>query len=206
MSAREEILRALRSARFDVPLPAVPAPVPSTGVVERFVERAAAAGVDVVRASASTFAPVVIQSLRALQVRSAVVSEDGLLEPLAAALRAEGITIPGDAARSGAAGSGAAGADAGITTADFAIAETGTLVLGASPGHPRGTSLLPPRHLVVLPEDRIVATLFDLIPRLRSLPSALTFITGPSRTADIELTPVRGAHGPIAVQVFLLTL
>ena len=48
------------------------------------------------------------------------------------------------------------------------------------------------------------AYLSDVLARTGALPSALTFITGPSRTADIELTPVRGAHGPTSVKVYLL--
>lgn len=52
---------------------------------------------------------------------------------------------------------------------------------------------------------RIVPTLGHLFQRVgRPLPSALTFITGPSRTADIELTPVQGVHGPVEVVVYLL--
>lgn len=164
-------------------------------MVNRFIERALAAGVEVVHVSASaSLAMHVLERINSAGIHVVTLWDDPLLQPVTDVLRAGGLTITDDAAA----------AEAGITTADFALAETGTLVLGAGPGRPRATSLLPPLHIAVLPEDRIVGTLFDLLPRLEALPSALAFVTGPSRTADIELTPVRGAHGPVGVSVYLL--
>lgn len=95
-----------------------------------------------------------------------------------------------------------ADADVGITGADFALADTGTLVLLARAGAPRTTSLLPPVHVALLPAERILPNLPVLVERLRSevwpegLPSAMTLITGPSRTGDIEQTLSIGVHGP----------
>jgi L-lactate dehydrogenase complex protein LldG len=206
MSAREEILRDLRAASYEAPLPNVIASdVLASNVIaseakrsrganiERFIERAQAVGVEVVRAEPATLAGLIAHHASSVGVRSAVIWEDELLVPVAAALQAAAISVADRPEH----------ADAGITTADFAIAETGTLVLAASQGRPRATSLVPPRHIAVLSAERIVDTLFDLVQQLGALPSALTFITGPSRTADIELTPVRGAHGPVAVTVFI---
>jgi L-lactate utilization protein LutC len=90
-------------------------------------------------------------------------------------------------------------ADIGITSADYALAETGTLVMLSSIEEARLVSLLPPVHVAVFPRSRIVANLDEL---LRQLPkpaeqtSSMVLITGPSRTADIEQILVRGVHGP----------
>ncbi len=90
-------------------------------------------------------------------------------------------------------------ADAGISSVDYGIAETGTLALLARPGQGRSVSLLPPVHIAVLDAGDVVAELADLFERVTArgeLPSALTFITGPSRTGDIELVLTVGVHGP----------
>ena len=90
-------------------------------------------------------------------------------------------------------------ADVGITSADYALAETGTLVMLASPEEPRLISLLPPMHIAVFPRSRMLANLDELLavlPNPAEQTSALVLITGPSRTADIEQILVRGVHGP----------
>jgi L-lactate dehydrogenase complex protein LldG len=103
----------------------------------------------------------------------------------------------------------AIGAGIGITAVDYALADTGTLVLITGAGRARSVSLLPPVHVAILKPEQIIAGLDELIPRLntsagRDLASAVTFITGPSRTADIELTLVVGVHGPQELHVVLL--
>lgn len=88
-------------------------------------------------------------------------------------------------------------ADAGLTSAAFALAETGTLVLEPGPAQSRLTSLLPPVHLVMLPESRIVPSIFEWSRQLpAALPSNVVLVSGPSKTADIEQTLVVGVHGP----------
>ena len=96
-----------------------------------------------------------------------------------------------------------ASADIGITGADFAIADTGTLVLLSGPKRPRLTSLLPPVHIAILEKETIVPNIHALFARLGKshenydkLCSCISFITGPSRTADIELNLTLGVHGP----------
>jgi len=100
-----------------------------------------------------------------------------------------------------------AAADFGITSADYALADTGSLVMISSREEPRLISLLPPRHIAVVPRERILANLdelFTLIPLPSQHSSSLVLITGPSRTADIEQILVRGVHGPGHVHAIIL--
>jgi L-lactate dehydrogenase complex protein LldG len=90
-------------------------------------------------------------------------------------------------------------ADVGITSADYALAETGTLVMLSSPQEARLISLLPPMHVAVFPRSRLLANLDELmaiLPNPAAQTSSMVLITGPSRTADIEQILVRGVHGP----------
>jgi L-lactate dehydrogenase complex protein LldG len=94
--------------------------------------------------------------------------------------------------------------DAGVSRAMFGLADTGSVVLAASPEEPRARSLLPFVHVSLLEEDRILPGLRDLFDAVGSnLPSALAIVTGPSRSADIEQTLVVGVHGPGEVHVVL---
>jgi L-lactate dehydrogenase complex protein LldG len=113
------------------------------------------------------------------------------------------------------------GADVGITSATYAIAETGTLAVAAAAGRERLASLLPPVHIALVERDQILPDLFDLFDVLEKtgrestidarepsdaapaindsrplFPGNLTMITGPSKTGDIELTLTTGVHGP----------
>ena len=99
--------------------------------------------------------------------------------------------------------------DAGITSAQWAIAESGTLVVESAHERNRLASLVPPVHIAVLPTSRMCERLGDALERLRGgtgeLPSrSITMITGPSRTADIEQTLVMGVHGPQQIHVVLI--
>jgi L-lactate dehydrogenase complex protein LldG len=95
--------------------------------------------------------------------------------------------------------------EVGVTAADWGLAETGTLVLLAGPGAPRSLSLLPPVHVALLDASRIVTDLHEAIERLPAdLPSAVTFVTGPSRSADIEMSLTVGVHGPGALHVIVV--
>ena len=101
------------------------------------------------------------------------------------------------------------GADlVGITGACCAIAETGTLVTLSGSATPASVSLLPETHIAVLPESRIVRDMEDAWALIRRehgvLPRAVNFISGPSRTADIEQTVTLGAHGPYRVHIIVL--
>ncbi|MBU1364454.1 MAG: lactate utilization protein C [Gammaproteobacteria bacterium] len=96
----------------------------------------------------------------------------------------------------------------GISGCFCAIAETGTLMLLSGPDSPATVSLLPETHIALVEVSRIVATMEDAFALLRaergSLPRAVNFISGPSRTGDIEQTIVLGAHGPCRVHLILI--
>jgi len=94
----------------------------------------------------------------------------------------------------------------GITSADYALADTGTLVLLSSPREARLISLLPPAHIAVVPRDRILTgldELFSILPNPAEQSSSMVLITGPSRTADIEQILIRGVHGPGQIQILV---
>lgn len=96
----------------------------------------------------------------------------------------------------------------GITGAFCAVAETGSLMLLSGPHTWSSASLLPETHIAILPASRIVAHMEDAFALARAehgeLPRATNFISGPSRTGDIEQTIVLGAHGPYRVHVIIV--
>ena len=95
-------------------------------------------------------------------------------------------------------------AGAEVSTALYGLADTGSVVLAASPEEPRARSLLPDVHVTLLDEDRILPGLDELFAALGDdLPSALAIVTGPSRSADIEQKLAVGVHGPGEVHVVL---
>src|SRR3954464_14836987 len=96
--------------------------------------------------------------------------------------------------------------DIGITGAQWAIAETGTLVLVSDAERHRLTSLVPPVHVCLLKADTIRQTLGEILELTRAkLSPVITFITGASRTSDIELTLAIGVHGPGELHVIVIT-
>ncbi|MGH8600246.1 MAG: LutC/YkgG family protein [Burkholderiales bacterium] len=96
----------------------------------------------------------------------------------------------------------------GITGAFCAIAETGTLMLLSGARTPSALSLVPETHIAIVRNTRVVRTMEDAWQLLRdecgALPRAVNFISGPSRTADIEQTVTLGAHGPYRVHLVLV--
>jgi L-lactate dehydrogenase complex protein LldG len=95
--------------------------------------------------------------------------------------------------------------DAGVTSAQWAIAETGTLVLESASERHRLTSLVPPVHICVLETGKLRRTLGEVLGSIETdLNRTVTFITGASRTSDIELTLAIGVHGPRELHVILI--
>lgn len=97
-------------------------------------------------------------------------------------------------------------ADAGITGADFAVAESGTIVIAHDKNNARLLSLAPALHIAVVPMEKLVPVYEMAVEDIykESQPSQVTFITGPSMTADIQATPFKGMHGPKRLIIFLL--
>jgi L-lactate dehydrogenase complex protein LldG len=165
--------------------------------VDRFVRELEALGVETFRAGS------VEEVRRAVAARVAglrVLSWDPSLLPYRAG---EALPDPilGDAPRDA-----QAAADVGVTGCDGAIAETGTLALLSGTGKSRAVSLLPPTHLALVRRGDVMLTMaefFRVQADRRAAAASCTFVTGPSRTADIELTLTLGVHGPGKVMVVL---
>lgn len=214
MSARENILNRIR-ARQGRPVaaasdeleavrahlrahPAGPRPRMDDNVIARFRERALnlASTVDEIgdldQAPRAIAACLARNSLPATAVCWAEFS--GLN------WRAAGLEVESRAARDGDL--------VGITGAFCAIAETGTLMLLSGPHTHAATSLLPETHIAIVHAARIVRCMEDAWRLLRAehaaMPRAVNFVSGPSRTADIEQTVSLGAHGPYRVHIVLV--
>jgi L-lactate dehydrogenase complex protein LldG len=95
-----------------------------------------------------------------------------------------------------------------ITNAEFGIADTGTLVINSKDMDKRLATMIADVHVAFLPESKIAGTAADLIPDLDLVLSAsagyLAFVTGPSRTADIERVLVVGVHGPLELHILVV--
>jgi len=102
------------------------------------------------------------------------------------------------------------GAEGGLTGASFAIAETGTIVIESTDEKLRLASSLPEKHFVLLDKSKILGTSMDAIPLLRRFNDSivknyLAYITGPSRTADIERVLTIGVHGPKELHIIIMS-
>jgi len=98
------------------------------------------------------------------------------------------------------------GYDCAVTDVTYVVAETGTLVIKPSAGHGRALSLVPMIHVAIVQKDQILPDLVDLFEKLAADPDRSNYIliSGPSKTADIEMNVVTGVHGPNVVEVFVL--
>ena len=97
-----------------------------------------------------------------------------------------------------------AAADLGLSGADAALAETGSIIISSGPGRSRLATLLPPVHVALVPVLRLTADIFTwAAARQRDYPANLTLVSGPSKTADIEQTLAVGVHGPKRLVVIL---
>lgn len=191
-AAEAEDLRTYLRARPRGPLPEVGA-----DLVARFLGQAEAAASTCERVGAAADVPgAVFRYLEAMRL-----PKSGCVWPSLSHLEwtGSGLALEPRAAKA---------EDAlGVTGAFCALAETGTLMLVSGPGTPASVSLLPETHVAVVPVSRIVPHMEDgwdlLRDERRELPRAVNFVSGPSRTADIEQTLILGAHGPYRVHIVL---
>jgi L-lactate dehydrogenase complex protein LldG len=101
------------------------------------------------------------------------------------------------------------GCDAGITSCESLVAQLGSILVSSASSGGRALSILPHVHVVVARTDQVVPDLATALEQVRArhgdrMPSMLSFITGPSRTGDIERILVLGAHGPKELHVILI--
>jgi L-lactate utilization protein LutC len=183
MSSRDQILARIREA-VD-PMDSAPPPVrltPSAEFdrVQRFTEALTALGGSVIQARGAQDAEQKLQEM--LAGKAFISSKDAFSREDCAA------------------------AEIGVTSAEYALADTGSLVFLSESGEARLISLLPPRHIAVIERDKILSSLDELwsrVPQPGVHSSAMVLITGPSRTADIEMRLVRGVHGPGEITVIV---
>lgn len=210
MTAREEILARVRQAlgrSASSPTPAVPGRMAARVAAERDLEIDAlvaeirALGGQAQRLARSQLPGALAELVAAENIRKATLwsSTELQAEGVEARLRDLGVEIvPAQADKAA-----LAGCDLGISGADAALAETGTLLLRSTPERPRAVSLLPRIHLAIVDPSVFCP---DLGPALEGVKGEgyWVLVTGPSRTADIEMTVTIGVHGPQALHVWVL--
>ena len=219
---RREMLEAIRrhlaaSAPFDTaraehhpshatlpPIVSAVAGEAASPPVERFREALeAVAGHCVVVRGEAEAAEVLRQVLERVNARRVALSDSPLVQSVIGRARPEAELLT-DASKSE-----LFGCDAGVTGAQWAVAETGTLVLESDEERHRLASLVPPVHVALIEASRIRRTLSEVLGILGEkgrdgLSRAVTVITGPSRTSDIELTLAIGVHGPGELFVIII--
>lgn len=195
MSARDDILGALRDRRMkSAPRPTqyVP-PAPSSDLVATFAGRARIVDADVrILNGSDEIADVVADLLRGKNLPAEIHIAPDAFAPELSSLTVKR-TPPGPD-------------DATLTTASFAIAETGTLAYPAVTENPASWHFRPGFEIAVLKASDIVPHMENVIARVKAkgLPHTLNFVTGPSRTGDIEQTLELGAHGPKALAILIV--
>lgn len=201
-------LAAARQSSHAVPAPAARPPIPpgrAAGEPAAEIERLLAE-INALAGSARRLPeaeiPAALQALVAeQQIHKACLWQTAEIEALgiAAHLTALGVEIVAPTAGKHA----LAECDLGVTGVDYALPATGTLALLSSPEKPRAVSLLPRVHLALLHPAALRADLADVFAETKHAAYTI-FITGPSRTSDIELTLTLGVHGPKALYAWLL--
>ena len=181
--------------------PQQPQPALATGtdenLLDRFRRELRLLGGEVQLVQRQSLAEEILNLLAARQVTSLIAWQRQYLPPgLVDALEQAGIQVSSEPDP---------GAMVGLTGSSGAIAETGSLILAGGQGRPQAPSLLPPLHIALLERERIFPSLAEFMrqPDIREFPS-LVLVSGPSRTADIEMTLTIGVHGPGELHVFVI--
>lgn len=212
-SARDEILERVRTSLGRSPGSPVP-PIPPTGRVRPRAAGTMEAEIELLFAEIGKLSGVTRQLrnrgdllsaladlVKAEAVRKATLwaTPDLQAWDVAGRLKALGVELVSPQAGMRA----VAECDLGVTGVDAALPETGTLVLRSSPEKPRVVSLLPRVHLAILRPSALRADLHQAFAEVRG-DGYVVLVTGPSRTADIELTLTLGMHGPKSLYAWLL--
>lgn len=214
-TGKETILWRIRHATRDVPENERPEDVPiersyrtagdagRAEIVEQFAERAAEYKAAVRRVSEAELPGAITEALKRRGVEKLVVPPNLPEEWIP-----DGVETLRDAARPRLTNEELDASDGVLTGCALAIAQTGTIVLDAGPAQGRrALTLLPDYHLCVVREDQIVGLVPEAFAGLedtvRGERRAITFISGPSATSDIELNRVEGVHGPRTLEVLI---
>ena len=176
------------------------------GLPELFQKRAADMKMLVEAVRVDELLPKMAEFLREQKCKSVMLSATALLNDLNATQYLAGQGLKARSWRDMTADE-AYDYDAGVTEVDYAVAETGTLVVRHRPEHGRLISLVPFVHVAIVQPKQFVADLIDLFETLakEGTGSGVTMISGPSKTADIEMNTVTGVHGPNIVKAFILS-
>ena len=177
-------------------------------LIERFIEAATEAGMEIYRCdSVASLAGKLGEIVKELELKTVMVGTGALLKRLGIRTSLErlgGVEIlPVESERDKLV-SDSFEVDCSITAARGGLAETGSVVLEAAADEPLVLSVAPAVHISVLESKDVAADLIDLFQAERFGQGIVTLVTGPSKTADIEMTLVKGVHGPMAEYVFVL--
>ncbi|MGO9013885.1 MAG: LutC/YkgG family protein [Dissulfurispiraceae bacterium] len=218
MQAREEILGRLKSAKKKAPAARPEKPVlaemnlDKEQLLQRFTSELNAQSGAVYQAK---------DKEDAVRILSGIASAEGLKSVLATSGDIYGVDIRAFGAQNNVSvgtvqdfsdrktfRESAFSVDAGITSADFAVAETGTLGVVFNKDQPRLVSIAPPVHIAIVPADKLYPVYEDVIDQVfkdvDKIPSQFCFITGPSSTADIQGVHFKGMHGPVKIFVIFI--
>jgi L-lactate dehydrogenase complex protein LldG len=161
------------------------------------------------RTSGKDAAAAACDALTELGAKSVLVANEEPMTSLGVidALKKAGLEVTPGAIDTAAHRQACSTCDAGVTTAAYGIAETGTLAMVFEGSRGRLASLVPFIHVAILEAKNMLPhteALFERLAADGASPAALSLVTGPSMTADIALTPVRGIHGPGKLVVVLV--
>ena len=177
-------------------------------LIERFVEAAREEGMEVFRCGRDeSLTGKLCEIVRELDLKTVIVGTGELLERLgvrASLERLGGVEVLPIASDRDKAVSDSFEVDCSITAARGGLAETGSVVLQAEAEEPLVLSVAPPVHISVLEAKEVMADLIDFFQAEGFGQGIVTLVTGPSKTSDIEMTLVKGVHGPMAEYVFIL--
>jgi L-lactate dehydrogenase complex protein LldG len=179
---------------------------PTDDLVTMFCKRAEVSGMKVYRLKSTEVNKQILALLEEAKAQRIVVGVGTLPQglPLKEAIRKKGMEVVDWAATPSM--DCQFDANVGITDVHAALAETGTMICCSDSGHSRGLSLIPPIHIAIVRKSDILPDMFDYWARYKGvpsdkMPSSIAFITGPSKTADLEGILITGVHGPGKVHV-----